>query len=193
MKSKMLAIILVLVSLILLIKAFSANHNRALKKQFEDFISMPIHIPYDKLEKRVCYKFMDNYNGKSIRLVFYMDSVRCMDCHITKILSYAKFNRDICKDVSFVYLFPIKVNRMEALYRKLCDQRVEGEVYFDTCNAFRDANPMFPSNEVFHIFALDENNKVLFVGDPISKSKNGEIFRKIVAQQTKSAGTYGNK
>ena len=181
MKRKGLFFVLTFVPIVILCKLFVGKRNQLFNKQFEEFVSTPIQIPYDKLEKRTCYTFIDSLvDEKDIRLVFYLDSVGCMNCQLSEMLAYAKLNEDIFRKIVLIYIFSVKHSHTDFLYRELCKQRVEGEVYFDTCNAFMMENPMFPLNKKFHTFALDKKNNVIFVGNPAINSNNEEVFKKIV-------------
>lgn len=185
MKRKAWIILFVLISIAVICIAYHTNKNHTFRKEFEEFISTPIQIPYDKFERKICYSFQDSLKEKDkVRLFFYIDSIGCMDCKILRTLSFAKLNSNICKKVRFVYIFPVKNTDSEALFRRLCLQRVEGEVYFDTCNAFKNANPKFPLNRIFHTFALDNKNNVIFAGNPTYNPKNEEVFKKIIKVYT---------
>lgn len=159
------------------------DYNPYLRRQFEKFVSKPIIIPYVELDKKVCSAFEhQSYLDKDIRLVFYLDSISCLDCTFTTILTYIKREEDLFNNVRMIYIFPIDKDDANDLYSNLCRIRLDGEVYFDTCNAFRKANPEFPKNKVFHTFALDSNNNVIFAGSPISNSENDKVFRKVLQQ-----------
>ena len=62
---------------------------------------------------------------------------------------------DAYPDVEFVYIVGVKGEECEYMYRKLCDARVEGAVYLDTCNAFLSASSQFPSSPLLHTFVMD--------------------------------------
>lgn len=186
MKRKTLIFLFFLVSIAVICITYHTNKNHTFREEFEEFISTPIQIPYDKFERKICYAFQDNLKEENkLRLIFYIDSIGCVDCKILRTLSFAKLNKDICTKVRFIYIFPVKNPDSEALFRRLCLQRVEGEVYFDTCNAFKNANPKFPLNRrIFHTFALDNKNNVIFAGNPTYNPKNEEVFKKIVKVYT---------
>ncbi len=58
-------------------------------------------------------------------------------------------------------------------------------IYIDTCNAFLDANPQIPDNEMFHTFVINKDGKVLMVGNPFANEKMEALFKKVIAKERK--------
>ena len=64
-----------------------------------------------------------------------------------------------------------------------------GYVYLDTCNAFLEANPQIPDNELFHTFVINNEGKVLMVGNPFQSKKMEALFKKVIANEQKKHKT----
>ena len=53
----------------------------------------------------------------------------------------------------------------------------------DTLGIFERSNPHLPHTHMFHTFIQDENNNVLFVGNPLDNEKIEEMFWQIVEKK----------
>lgn len=53
-------------------------------------------------------------------------------------------------------------------------------ILIDTLGEFERLNPHLPKNQALHTFLLDENNRVILVGNPLRNKKIKEMFYKRV-------------
>ena len=53
-------------------------------------------------------------------------------------------------------------------------------IYVDTAQYFRKKNPQIPSDVLFHTFLLDNDNKVVLVGDPTKNKSIQNLFKQIL-------------
>lgn len=149
----------------------------------QTLVSRPIKIPYEQLDMRPCSHFSDTiFSDKSLRIINYIDSLDCQSC---KMLGYVRYEKlygtdKRFSDVEFVYIINTTVESEEFLYETLCNSRVEGVVFFDTCQAFILANPQIPKNPLFHTFVLNDKDSVLLVGDPFKSEKMEQLFLKVI-------------
>lgn len=183
MRGKKLLIIFltIFITITITIIMFSESSNKAFRKQFDEFVSTPISIPYAILDKKNCNEFMDSLEYKKINFVFYNDSINCLNCTFNKLIAFLQENREELKNVRILHVISTNSRDSKNLYHKLCNLRLYGEVYFDTCNAFRKANPKFPKEKLFHTFLLDNDGKVIYVGNPTNNSKNEKVFWKTIS------------
>jgi hypothetical protein len=82
------------------------------------------------------------------------------------------------------YIVPCKQKEIKNLYKLFCDYKIDGEIYFDTCNAFLSANPQIPDNEMYHTFVINNKGNVLLVGDPFKNEKMEALFKKVIANES---------
>ena len=141
---------------------------------------MKVDIPYGKMDKRRCSIYAKNRGGSTLVLLSYIEEKDCSSCEVSRLTRMEKSYIDVYPDVEFVYIIGVKVEECEYMYRKLCDARVEGTVYLDTCNAFLSANPQFPSSPLLHTFVMDRHGKILLVGNPFNGERMKSIFDAIV-------------
>ena len=59
----------------------------------------------------------------------------------------------------------------ETLRSKYREKLIPQTIFVDTANVFMKANANIPSESMFHTFLLDENNKVVLVGNPMLNNK----------------------
>lgn len=54
------------------------------------------------------------------------------------------------------------------------------KVLIDINNSFRKSNPHIPKDAMYYTFLLDEDNKVVLVGNPLRNNSIKEIFLRTV-------------
>ncbi len=168
---------------------FVSSCYQDMNNSIADFKSHEIRIPYDSLDYKICSLYKSDAKKKyCIKYVTYVQRVGCTYCSIKEIAEMEKKNIDqeCYNDVEFVYIFGTDMKMYDWLYSKLCNFRIEGSVYIDTCNAFLSANPHIPDNELFHTFVINNDGKVLMVGNPFQNEKMEALFQKIIANERKN-------
>lgn len=169
------------VYLLFLFVVVGCTNSDDLRKQVSDFMSHPIHIPYDQLEKRYCSMFSDSTEShKSIKMVHYLDSIHCTNCEINRMAKIDVRKRDLYPDVEFVFIIKTEPSEIDHIYKLLCQSRIISPVYLDTLNSFISANPHIPKSKKFHSFVMNDKDSVLMVGLPFSTNRMETLFMKIV-------------
>ena len=159
----------------------SCVRSDEIKKQASEFVSHPIHIPYDQLEKRYCSMFSDSTEShKSIKMVYYLDSVSCTNCEINRMAKIDVRKRDLYPDVEFIFIVKTDPAKIDQIYSTLCNSRIISPVYLDTLNSFISANPHIPNSRKFHSFVMNDKDSVLMVGLPFSTKRMETLFARIV-------------
>lgn len=145
--------------------------------------STAIKVPCEKMEKRQCSIYAKSGRQNSpLVLLSFISEPDCSSCEVARLSGMEKANIDKYPEVEFVYVVSVKREESEFMYRKLCDARVEGTVYLDTCGAFLSANPQFPSSPLLHTFVMDRDGRVLLVGNPFRSERLMEMFKKVLAE-----------
>jgi hypothetical protein len=65
---------------------------------------------------------------------------------------------------------------MDATDYTLTDMRFHRTVFYDPDGSFERLNPHLPANEQFHTFLLNEDNKVILVGNPVHNEKLKNLY-----------------
>lgn len=171
-------------SLILTVHIIGCTHQS--NREIECFAKRPVHVPYQKMDKKVCSMYMDNLStGKILRIVNYIDAFDCSTCALSRLAAVEKEKKDLdeLKDVGFVYVIETDTEKAENVYFAFCNARIEGAVYLDTCHAFLRANPHIPDNPLFHTFVLNEQDSVVLIGDPFKNEKMESLFLKVIERE----------
>lgn len=155
-----------------------------LKNQLENFSGSKIVFPYDKLDFRVCSFYTDTTElSDRYSFVNYISSVGCTSCEISRIGRMEKtIPLEMKREIDIIYIVQVEKEKSDWVYNELCNARIDGKVYIDTCNAFINANPLLPSSKLFHSFVLDGEKNVKLVGNPFENTKLYELLEQILKQ-----------
>lgn len=152
--------------------------------------SRPVSLPLDKM--RCMWNGRDTIVGgeeyaKGMKLVVYYDSAACSSCGLKTMYLWDKLIEELesCgKDVSLCFVFaPLKKDMGEfRLAMRTMPPLVP--VYVDTVGVFARENPHLPREAMYHTFLLDEENRVVLVGDPSRNERIKELFWQIVEEKS---------
>lgn len=174
---------LCIVTFVLALPLILYSCTRSLDADVKQMYSGKVSVPYGKMDKRSCSIYAKKDRAQSaLVLLSYIEEKDCSSCEVSRLSRMEKTYIDKYPNVEFVYVVSVKSEESVFMYRKMCDARVEGTVYLDTCNAFLSANPQFPSSPLLHTFVMDRHGKVLLVGNPFSGEKMKSMFNKIVEE-----------
>lgn len=113
----------------------------------------------------VVYSEMD-FIRTTKKIVFYADSLGCVSCDLN-LLEWMDFmelaDSVTFQDISFFFYFAPK--NVKEIVSTLRLERFDVPVFIDYEREFEKLNPL-PENQLFRTFLLDENNKIILVGNP---------------------------
>ncbi|MCI5706955.1 MAG: hypothetical protein MR298_06490 [Odoribacter sp.] len=92
----------------------------------------------------------------------------------------------------YFILTPRKVN-LYSVRKVLISEGVRYPILIDTLGEFERLNPHLPKNQALHTFLLDENNRVILVGNPLRNKKIKDMFYKIVEEKLGKPGEVAVK
>jgi hypothetical protein len=115
------------------------------------------------------------YGIKDYKIVLYTDSTGCVSCKL-RLYSWIPYIEKLNSKVDFLFYFNIRNKDKEAFLKYLGYERLNHPVYIDTADRFNQMNKL-PTNDVFHCFLLDKNNKVL----PVHNFNVSKLYGKIIA------------
>lgn len=126
-----------------------------------------------------------NFNpfNSTFKIVTYVDSEGCVSCKL-QLFKWKEFIKEVAslnKNVSFVfYFYPQTENSLLQLMDR---DNFTYPVCLDTCDEFNQLNH-FPSDVRFQSFLLNEENKVIVIGNPILNFKIKEIYLNLLKGNT---------
>ena len=153
-------------------------------------------INYDKLIPNMYGHDILNGNIKPVkkdaRLIVYYDSTICQSCRLNKIGEWDNIlELQDSFEGKFEVMFIFSPTETECPYvkRYLATRKFPYLVWFDKNNSFLDRNSI-PSDNRFHVFLVNENNKVVFVGDPLYNVKLYHLFFDTLSKLISEQGEY---
>ena len=151
-----------------------------------------IYIPYKKMYNVNCSRYAFDCNEKKFAtIVHVIDQYGCSGCKISElarveILYESLFDDNIIRSTYIVSATSAQVEKIMPLLKQY---HLRNAIYIDTCNAFLEANPQIPDNELFHTFVINNDGKVLMVGNPFQSKKMEALFKKVIANEKKKHKT----
>lgn len=164
------------------------SHKEDVQKALEKMQSSTISIPYERME---CWSsdsiFEDKpWNKAKLKLVHYVDSATCSTCYLQKVaVCGLLFSMETLSDNEFYNVFIINPNIIakKKLVSDFSGKLIPQTIFVDSANVFTKYNPNIPSGSMFHTFLLDENNKVILVGNPMLNKQIEDMMLSIVDEK----------
>ncbi|WP_431432701.1 DUF1573 domain-containing protein [Bacteroides hominis] len=115
------------------------------------------------------------------RIVMYVDSIGCISCKL-KLAKWKQFIVDVDslseKNTSFLFIFYPKMKK--DIFYALKNDNFTYPICLDLENTFYDTNKI-PGDMMLQTFLLDEDNKIVAIGNPIHNSKIKDLFLNIIS------------
>lgn len=119
-----------------------------------------------------------------LTLIVYADSSECTQCYLSQMEHWRKYTElERTSNGLWRVIFII-----EGKYSEI--PKVDGMVglkhpiYFDQEFSFRHFNPQIPPEHIFHTFLLDDDNKIILVGNPLRNERIESMLDSIIEKTT---------
>lgn len=113
---------------------------------------------------------------RPLKMVIYINQDGCTDCKLRALLPIYMFSLENKHIENFGVNIILNTADMAATEQTLTDMRFHKTVLYDLDGSFERLNPHLPSNETFHTFLLNKENKVVLVGSPIHNEKLSKLY-----------------
>lgn len=130
---------------------------------------------------------------KFSRLIVYYDSTECQSCRINKLYEWENvIKKENTSNGKFevMFVFSPNSNQSPLLKRTLATTKFSHVVWLDEKNVFLRNNSFIPRDIRFHVFLLDKNNKIIFVGSPLDSKEMCAIFNETLDNLLLNNGEY---
>jgi len=120
---------------------------------------------------------------KKNRLVVFVDSSECTKCRISNFIRYGgavELSENGCP-FEVLFLLSIAPESYAEMVEYVQLSGLDFPVYIDETNAFRSLNPAVPDDSRYHSILIDDEGKVLFVGNPSAGETMWGLFQKAVS------------
>lgn len=164
------------------------SHKAEVQATVEEMQSSAITIPYERMECWASDSILEDrpWNKAKLKLVHYVDSATCSTCYLQKIAIYGLlFSMETQSNNDFYNVFIINPNIIakKKLISDFSGKLIPQTIFVDSANVFMEVNPNIPSESMFHTFLLDENNKVILVGNPMLNKQIEDMMLSIVDEK----------
>ena len=146
-----------------------------------------ISIPLDSFQ---CYTGLKErpitHNEQSkYKLVVFIDSTECSSCALENMHewdSYVHLSDSLKNKFNIDFIISPKPTEVELAKIKILAENFKHAIYIDAQNAFQKANPIIPTDKMYHTFLLDKENKIILVGNPIHNKKIHQLLIDYIKQ-----------
>ena len=129
-----------------------------------------------------------NLYNTPYRILLYVDSTGCTSCKL-KLYEWQKMMTEadstLKGKLSFIFCFQPK-NQNDLVYLLLRD-RFNYPVYIDNQNKIHQQN-QFPANQLYQCFLLNEQNKVISIGNPAQNPGIWKLYKEIISGKISDTG-----
>lgn len=158
---------------------FGCNVNNKPSKvaaTLEGMIGEEVILPLDSF---LCYQGLKeketvNRHLSEYKLVVYMDLISCMSCGLKTMHEwdvYVELSDSLEGVFDILFIVSPKHNELGLVKIKVLSENFKYPVFIDDKNIFSKINPCIPSEEQFHVFLLDKDNRIILVGNPLKSNK----------------------
>ena len=125
------------------------------------------------------------------KIVIYTDSIGCTNCklQLPKWAEFIQLVDSLCPEKA-QFLFYFTPNKKMEINRILLENRFKYPVCIDKQDSINTLNH-FPTNTALQTFLLDNDNKVLVVGNPVHNPKIQELYLKVLKGENLKSESVG--
>ena len=120
---------------------------------------------------------------QQLKLIVYYDSLDCSSCRISHLMDiYPLYDMADTSNFSLLTIFSPKEEDLAEVRNHIVIQNLPIPIYIDADGSFSKLNKSIPTDKRFHSFLIDDNNKPVFVGNPLTNSSLAEVLRTILEE-----------
>lgn len=160
----------------------SCNLNNNLKKEITEFYATSIELAVDSLF-RYTYNFHDSllFDNNYKTLVVYHDSMTCGVCESRKLHFWQTLLSSIDSlnnhyPFNVLFIFTPQQDQTTSLKVMLKNVEMDYPIIIDEKHLFSSQNKHIPQNPLLHTFLLNEDKKVILVGDILYNTNVRKLF-----------------
>lgn len=153
--------------------------------EVKNLLNSYITLPVDSMvEVRPTYLTKSKSQCKHLRVILFSDSMKCSSCEVRTLGEWDNFAQILKRDKNLIIdLIPIyspSAQDYSSLKSALKNAKPSFPVYLDTTNCFIRSNPQIPSNSLYHTFVLNDQNKVVLIGNIMKNKRLYHLFLKSI-------------
>ncbi len=167
---------------LLLLLLCSCNFNGKTEKDLYDLINRKVVFPHNKMKQIKCSMFTHTSHDKTYKLLNIVDYENCLPCIASTMKNFeTSCSENDCFDkIAVIHVVIVPHEKMRETINQLRRERIQNDVYIDTCNVFMTENRKLSEHPEYRMMLLDNSNKIMMVGNPFKNSKMNVLLHKIV-------------
>lgn len=161
-----------------LICTYSCKRQNDISCEYDRMYGKEINLPLSSMQ---CFQKAKSIHHSSLSMVTFIDSSECTPCAIDDIYNWEVFINEAQKHkLDIEYIFIIAPQKKDIKYVNLHTIDIDGSIYIDTAYCFARVNKLISQNPKFHSFAIDKNNKIVFIGNPTRNDRIAKLYDKLI-------------
>lgn len=173
-------LILNIITIILLFSSCSNNYRQR-RNVVENLVGKEIILPEGLKYQIFDTPFEYDFDDSDFKIITYIDSTGCTSCNMklsSRNISIDEFK--LLEEVEVNYLLVINSRDPKEIIQLLRMGNFSHPVVIDTEGEFVKYNEM-PAVSAYRTFLLDNSNRILALGDPVTNPKIMELYKKIMS------------
>ena len=155
----------------------SGDHTNKLADELRMFMGTAIEFPDNMLIKGHDGQIPDTtLLHRPFKMVIYMDQKGCESCKLQALVPVHVFTLENRPHKNFGVVVILNPSHIESAEHFLEEMRFRQTVFYDLDGSFERLNLHLPKNERFRTFLLNEDNKVVLVGNPIRNANLRKLY-----------------
>ncbi len=168
---------------ILTVYWISKAPKRALEKQIIAMQGMPVNLHMENVLSIIGGIDSTYVPLHDKKLIVFVDSTSCTGCFIGKLIEYFDLNDTLkSKSAQLVVILDPKEDHRDDIIERLHHEKFPFWCIVDSIGEFIKKNPDIPDNLLLHTFTLDEDNKIILVGDPSRNQNIRHLLLKVIKE-----------
>ena len=123
---------------------------------------------------------------KQLKIVVYSDSSNCNACDIQFPLWRIRY-RELSRENDTGLIFIINTKDISDMELNANVVKAPGLRLYDSQGVFKKNNRLFDHRE-FHVFLLDQDNKIILIGNPLTNHNLYALYKRAIEMQTNNGG-----
>jgi len=170
--------ILIIGVLLCFVSACKNKHEKKLVVELRRFKEKTITLPDNMIAKSCDEQVPPDTTLLCcpLKMVVYVNQDGCQRCKLWSLLPIYMFILENQYLVNFGVVIILNTSDMETAYNVLTEMRFCKTVFYDLNGTFEHLNPHLPANEQFHTFLLNEDNRIVLVGNPVQNEQLKKLY-----------------
>ena len=162
----------------------SCSNDNILRNKLRNVYSSPLIIPDSGvvfIDHSNCDLHQDGILNSEYVLFVFCGPDECSTCTMNKMSEWNSFlNLEKEGKITMRFMFNPPKHEIDNMIVAYHTSGLEHSVELDTCGAFLKKNPQIPQASIFHVLLLDNDGKILLVGNPLHNKDVRKLFYEII-------------